>query len=175
MSLVPNQMKQQYVDNAQFQIIKTVDGHDVFVSAVDFELVARYDWYVTTGGYAKMTAGGKLLMHRLLLPETEITDRHVHHLNENTLDNRRENLQPLTYVEHSTTHKRSSRNTSGYKGVSFFRCRDKWKAALMYDGVTYWLGLHETAEQAARTYDAKVKEIGGNRSYLNFPDACRSK
>jgi hypothetical protein len=155
------------VPNCPFQTIRLNNSAAVaYISTQDFELISSRTWIITSNGYARESSDPKELMHRLVMQCGELE---VHHINGNKLDNRRENLEVLSRVIHRGTIGLSKRNTSGFKGVTFNKARNKWKANLMYDGESYYLGLFENAELAAREYDAKVKALGLNKSFLNFP------
>ena len=64
------------------------------------------------------------------------------------------------------TQKKSSRNTSGYKGVQF-RCKNgkplknPWYAVVQYNGKKYGCGFHPTAELARDAYLKKAQELFG--------------
>lgn len=60
--------------------------------------------------------------------------------------------------------------TSKYKGVSFFKQTQKWKAELTCKGKNYSLGYYDDEVIAARVYDAKIFELKGNKARLNFPE-----
>jgi len=57
--------------------------------------------------------------------------------------------------------KRSSTNTSGYKGVSWSTRAKKWRAMCCHAGKHHFLGYHETAEAAKRAYDDFASRVFG--------------
>lgn len=60
--------------------------------------------------------------------------------------------------------------TSPFTGVSFWRNERKWGATITYHGKRMHLGMFNTEEAAARAYDAKARELHGDKARLNFPD-----
>ncbi|HEX6796370.1 MAG TPA: HNH endonuclease [Ktedonobacterales bacterium] len=58
-------------------------------------------------------------------------------------------------------------NSSGYRGVR--RIGRRWCAGLHAAGIAKHLGMFDTAEEAARAYDAAALEVYGDRAILNFP------
>jgi len=57
-------------------------------------------------------------------------------------------------------------NTSGYRGVyrnNNPRLRYPWCALIQDGDARYWCGMHRTAADAARAYDAKAFECWGIR------------
>jgi hypothetical protein len=65
----------------------------------------------------------------------------------------------------------ASNNTSGFKGVSFFKRTSKWVAKIKIDGHSKNLGYFDTPESAAVKYDAAAYAAWGDDCYLNFPKA----
>lgn len=140
----------------------------------DWELVSGYNWYLTSRGYvATTTKIGKLKkickLHTLIFKAP--LGLQVDHLNRNGLDNRRENLRWCTHAQNQANRSLYKRNTSGYKGVSFHKPCQKWRA---YIGRTpqQYLGVFHTKEDAARAYNAAAKELYGEFACLNKIKAC---
>ena len=61
----------------------------------------------------------------------------------------------------------NSRNTSGYKGVSWNKVMQKYYAQIVISGKTTYLGLFDSPKLAALVYDKVARHVGDNRS-LNF-------
>ena len=103
-------------------------------------------------GYKTLDIQGKTYkQHRLawLLYYKKWPDNHINHINGNPSDNRICNLEDvLPLVNANSYRKISSRNRSGYKNVYWMESKQKWAASKMYYGVSYFLGLFETAEEA---------------------------
>lgn len=93
----------------------------------------------------------------------------VDHVNGNGLDNRRANLRPATNAENMRNRRRYANNTSGFKGVTFDKAKGRWKAQIRLDGRRRYIGRYDTAEEAARAYDAAARELHGEFARLNFP------
>lgn len=81
-------------------------------------------------------------------------------------DLRWDNLEDRTIAE--TRHGRSWSSSSSFRGVT--RVDGKWHAQMGYNRKTLNLGRYETEEEAARAYDAKARELHGDKARLNFPD-----
>jgi hypothetical protein len=66
------------------------------------------------------------------------------------------------------------RQSSKYRGVSWFKRDHKWQAAITYDGKQHRLGSFEDEEEAARAYDRAAKVHKGGRAQLNFSTKQRN-
>jgi hypothetical protein len=119
----------------------------------------------------------RLIMSRILgrkLLKNEVVD----HINENGLDNRRENLRIATRIQNQANQrKQSTKTTSRYKGVCLDRGRNRWMSYIgsNKDGATkriylgYWANTPTNEIEAARAYDRAALEIYGEFANLNFP------
>lgn len=58
--------------------------------------------------------------------------------------------------------------TSGYLGVHL-REYQRWAAQIKFNHQKIYLGSFATPEEAARAYDAKARELYGDKARLNFP------
>ncbi len=105
-------------------------------------------------------------MHRLILNAPDGIQ--VDHVNRNRLDNRRSNLRIATDLQNHFNTVKRSHNTTGYKGVSRYHKLDRWYARIALHGKVYYLGIHNSPEEAARAYDAKARELFGEFAWTNF-------
>ena len=91
----------------------------------------------------------------------EPNGKDVDHINRNPLDNRRENLRICTHQQNQYNRTKQSNNTSGFKGVSFNKEKQKFEARIGIDGKSKFLGYFDTAEKASECYkQAALKHHG---------------
>ncbi len=103
-------------------------------------------------GYLRIVIFGKChKAHRLAWaitngcwPESDIDHRNVE-----KSDNRIENLRKSTKLQNARNKRIISTNTSGFKGVSYRKDRDKWTAQIMIGGKQRHLGYFGSPELAA--------------------------
>jgi hypothetical protein len=72
---------------------------------------------------------------------------------------------PSVQRQHSGPCKNGS---SKFKGVSLYKARNKWEAAIKIDSTHAFLGRFAVEEDAARAYDATALEAWGEDCWLNF-------
>jgi hypothetical protein len=158
---------------------KLTQGQVALVDDDNFGWLNSFKWFAhkddfkyNNGYYAvkKINKGGKSYMqcmHRLIL---NINDSKllVDHINGNKLDNRKENLRIATKSENGRNRDRQSNNKSGFKGVHWNKQFGKYRAQIMLNNKTTYIGLYTNPVEAAKAYDLKAKELHGEFARLNF-------
>lgn len=138
------------------------------VDDADYDRVSRHRWRRYGGDYAATDIDGEAVyMHHFILGDTSEVD----HRDGNGLNNQRENLRPATRTQNMQN--RAGWGSSGFKGVSWFAQRGKWRARIAADGREKTIGYFDTAEDAARAYDRKAVELFGEFARLNFSHEYR--
>lgn len=64
-------------------------------------------------------------------------------------NNKPENLRQILTRENTS---RAKKRLSDFRGVRYFKGREKWGAEIQIDGVRYFLGLYEDEKQASNEY-----------------------
>ena len=136
------------------------------VDKSDFEFLNQWKWHLNQDGYAVrkvivLVEGkvkyGNIFMHRVInkTPEGSITD----HINRNRLDNRKSNLRVASYSVNRLNSKMHTNNTSGVKGISWDKSKNKWLARVWKNYKQIILGRYVNfndavfaREQAERLY-----------------------
>lgn len=149
----------------------TVVRH-VLIDEADLPLVSQYKWhyaakYVFTQkkydtSHHCQTRNRRMSLHRLLLADQ--LEGHpelcVDHISRDPMDNRRANLRVATFSQNIWNRKQKAGVARLYLGVD--KSGSKWGASIS-------LGTFDTAEDAARAYDAAALAMRGEFAVLNFP------
>ena len=117
--------------------IKLASGDEVLVDDEDYEFLSRWKWKLHPQGYASRNSwqGDKyvtLLMHRVICQP--LPGQEVDHRNGNKLDNRRLNLRSVDHSINQLNNGPQSNNSSGYRGISWSKSRQKWEVRVYRNG-----------------------------------------
>lgn len=169
-------------------LIPLTQGQFAKVSSHRYEEIMLWKWCAywcigTKSFYAARTSyfnRQKLFvqMHRQILDLSHGDKRKGDHINHETLDNRDSNLRIATNSQNVMNSRKTSANTSGYKGVYLekrarYGRKDYYLSYIRAGGITRKLGRFpvtpEGLIEAAKLYDEAAIELFGEFAHLNFP------
>jgi len=159
--------------------IKLTKDKEAMVDDCDYNMLSAYRWYWALKprskfGYAVADLHNidnefgvrHVTMHRMLLKPDR--GKVVDHVNGNGLDNRRENIRICTLSQNNANFAvGGKRNKSGYKGVSWHKSTQKWRATLLLGGKQHYLGIFDDKLEAARAYNVEALKCFGEFARIN--------
>lgn len=155
--------------------IKLTNNQIALVDDEDYPLLVRHTWYaqkVPNTFYActKTSTLGHIFMHRLICPSTK-GKQVIDHINNNGLDNRKENLRLASWRENGLNNIKHRISSSLYKGVCKLK-NGKWSANITIAPYKrFTIGTFSTELAAAMAYDLWAKDLYGEFAKLNFTPA----
>jgi len=125
-------------------------------SECDKQLVAAHTWQLDSDGYVyceiwRHNRRKKFKFHRMVMMfPLENVDHHDGDVSNNT----RPNLRLANKMQNGYNAKLSKANTSGVKGVTYYKRQDTWQAEIAYEGKKKYLGRFKNKQDAI---DARKK------------------
>jgi len=135
-------------------------GLKFLIDKEELNKIEKYNfWSISKGSVVNNRNNNRIALHRLIknCPKDKVVD----HINGNTLDNRKCNLRICTQAENSKNKRINKNNTSGYKGVFYYKRYNKWTSIIMVNGKKKGLGYFDTPEEAYAAYCKAAKELHG--------------
>jgi len=139
------------------------------VDKEDYDKIKDYGWYAHYDKKGKRyyaitrTHGIRIIMHRLILDAKK--GQIVDHIDHDGINNRKNNLRLCEQSQNCMNKLSQSNNTSGYRGVSFHKGKNKYQATIMVKRKQIYLGSFDTAIEASKVYQEKAKELFGSFYY----------
>lgn len=139
--------------------IPLTKGFEAVIDSSDIHLVENKSWRANVKNHTvyaissdKRVGGSRptIIMHRVIAntPDGMDTD----HVDGNGLNNKRSNLRNSTRSENLCNTSAKPNNSSGFKGVSWEKRYNRWRALIKKNGKSYHLGLYKTPEDAFMAY-----------------------
>ena len=164
-------MKNEYTlsEDGKTAYVKLTQGQVAIIDAEDLEKIGEYRWcaswnaqkgnyYVSTSITSENGKRTSMMLHRLLKnPEQGMV---VDHINNDTRDNRKENLRVCTVSQNAMNKSIGKNNTSGHKGVTLLP-NGKFYASTRIDGNTVCIGTYDTYDDAVYNQELVSKKLHG--------------
>lgn len=153
------------INNAEIILsLKLIRDKIVLVDKDDFLKYGKYKW--TFDKYAvRFVKGKKVYLHRLIMDCPK--NMEVDHINGNELDCRKNNMRICTHAENSRNIKLRTDNTSGYKGVSWYKNYDKWLVRVFLNNKKIHIGYFENKNEAVTAYNEAAIKYHGRFARIN--------
>jgi AP2-like factor (euAP2 lineage) len=151
------------------------NGHQQLFALVDdddFERINKFKWTPLINKkryaiYVKRHDGKKTIyLHREILGLYD-NKIFVDHRDKNGLNNQRDNLRIATVVQNMSNRNSCRPSSSKFKGVSWDRFCNKWKAQIASNKKKIHIGVFDNEEDAALAYNKKAVELHGEFASLN--------
>lgn len=152
----------------KIKFIELTRGQYAIVDSINFDRLNKFKWNMSTPGYAMTHIGGgkyRSMQSMILKPKAGLV---VDHINQDPTDNRIKNLRYATKSQNGMNQKTNTRNTSGFKGVSWSKQKKKWRAYIVHKQRQICLGYFKHKINAARAYDWAAKRIFKNFARTNL-------
>lgn len=130
----------------------------------------RKTWYAVRQHTNDSGKQVKIYLHRQILGLTNPKDE-GHHEDGDGLNNQRKNLLCVTRQQNSRGFRNWTKpgKLSRFRGVSFRKYTQKWRASICVDGKYHSLGdAHASEMEAAKAYDQAAKKLFGRFAQLNL-------
>lgn len=159
------------IDGVYCKLIPLTQEKYSIVEVADYDHIMQWRWcarkhakgcgfYAVRGHSNSDHKPRHIMMHRTIRSDIP-KGRQVDHWNRVGLDNRRGNLRQATNQQNQANRSALRNNTSGFKGVSWFKSNKKWCAKIRFHGKDIWLGLHNTREAAGAAYQEANVRLNG--------------
>ncbi|MES2856325.1 MAG: AP2 domain-containing protein [Bdellovibrionota bacterium] len=156
--------------------VETSAGQKVKIDREDFERVSNHSWRVTksTTGRNRVVTSVRtpkgvrsVTLGKFLMKPAKGKQVYPRRFNEG-LDYRKSNLIVCTLAERQRMlPKKRQDATSTYRGVSYSKTEEKWRAGIEVDGQSINLGSFASEKSAAEAYNKAAKKHFGDVAYQN--------
>lgn len=146
-----------------YDVKGNIIGETIF-DLEDFDRVKDKKWGKTDGKHDDIYVCSRSFennkhtsLHRFIMnaKDGDVVD----HINGNTVDNRKSNLRIVTNSQNAMNAKISSLSKSGYKGVSYMKRYNKWRAYIKYNGKQEHLGVFDDIGEAVNARQIREDEL----------------
>lgn len=144
-----SRQQNEFIEYADYIEIKN-KNHSILLDKEDFyNISSKITVYKKPKDNTYYAFVLKKPLHRIIMncPKGKVVD----HINHNGLDNRKENLRICNVADNNRNRSLSSRNTSGYTGISWSTKMNKWKVSLQKGDKSFHGGYFDNIEDAIKS------------------------
>jgi hypothetical protein len=146
--------------------IPLTQGKFALVDDCDFDSLNQFKWcagvnkkvWYARRSYRKNGKKINIKMHRYIMG---FPSSGIDHKNGDGLDNRRSNLRIATNSQNLANRGITSRNTSGFKGVTWNKASNKWQAQIRVSNNNIYLGCFSDLLEAHQSYINAARKYFG--------------
>lgn len=140
-------------------------NREFYFDLEDYDIIKNYHWaeksdkgYIVTKVWNN-NKPSSVFMHRLIMKENgfDISNSDIDHINHKTYDNHKSNLRVCNHYQNIVATKTYSNNTSGRKGVSWDKSRNKWTVSITVNKKTHYIGRYDNFEDAVKAREEAEK------------------
>lgn len=158
------ELDDEYLIELYFPNSNEVDDY-AHISKIDYENCKKIFWRKSEYGYARGYLNGKeILLHKYITNTS--SDTLIDHKDRNKLNCVRNNLRYANKSINSLNRNVQKNSITGYKGVSFDKRRNKYRAYLKKNGKQIWLGYYNNIEDAIIARKNGFNKIFGKDIYV---------
>lgn len=151
--------------------IKLTQNKVAMVDDDDFEYLNQFKWTYYKSGHGYAGRRGKnnesILMHRDIMNVLNKNNTLIDHIDGNGLNNQKSNLRLANKSQNAFNRKKTSKNTSGYKGVTWSKYANSWFVSITVNKRKIYLGNFKVIEDAAKAYNEAALKYHGEFAHLN--------
>ena len=143
----------------------TSKKEEFYFDLEDYDKIKDYCWYKSGDYFATNDSKNHklILLHRLIVDAPD--DKVVDHKNHFEYDNRKQNLRICDYADNIHNMSNTSRNTSGVKGVCWYKTVNSWHSRITVNGKTISLGYYKNFDDAVKSRKDAEKKYYGEFNY----------
>lgn len=154
--------------------ITLTQGFVALVNNADFKYLNQWKWHADRNHHSVYALRNirvgpgkrkRVGMHTQLMGTPP--GKEVDHRNGNGLDNRRRNLRVCAHAHNSQNVRKPIDNSSGFKGVSWNRRSESWRAYIKTRRRQLHLGYFSNPRTAAKAYNEAAVRLFGKFARLN--------
>lgn len=149
------------------------NGEHTCVDEAQFDELAKYNWRLANGYVAATIDGKNVFMSRFIMNPSK--GKVVDHINGNRLINTESNLRVCTISQNNKNMAKFTNNTSGHKGVSWNKLRNKWHVEIRNNGVRHHIGYFDNLEDAVEASVEAYAKYHGEFSYFEREEVDMTK